>query len=1171
MAPVDGGTEASRRMHEYLISKQRKQEEYWLRKYGKVLQQPPPSLGKPGGNPRLPPLGSNNTTASGQTSARGNNAVLPSDPSAGGGGLLPPLPGAHGAPGPSPGLPSPHHRQPKGHAPIFHANEPVKDFFSRNARQPRASIAAQARDEYGNALPQSNRPPEPYRGGGMPSHLPPMGGYRQQGRASSETGEHQHLQQQQQEYHDQPTLTPPSPPQQQQQQQYGGFPQHQHHHAPQHTQQHHAQASPRGGYIPPPRVGVPQPRVLPPPSGEASSVRSVGSGNGNANGGRPLRNLEMELAVIRAIKAREDVLERLRIASGKLDSGFGGSAPVVLSPVDPLVRLFYRLVGTLRQRTLDVIESIAAWRRKVNPSDPFIYYGVDYLAAIGPDVGFLDELPFMRTRLTFSRAAEDPFLAEVTPDGIPIEEATTCDLRRGGQRFSSEALRIRMARKVLAHYCGRPLPGNASSYLLDGGSSAMSAGGLQSEPSQPRSVRSRLQTAQGEDEPMEPGGGSVVMTTQQIIRALSPPVPPVTAPRPPPARAITPPAVTDSTVVDSPVVDSAAARQQQEEEENEAARREQEERERRKMEEEEEERQRAAALPEAEADVEEQADIQGDAQEQYVQEAEREATEEVDVRDVGDQDAFNGVSEEQQQESPLEQVEAESPEEEAERAVDEPAAALDEQAAVPEPPQHPQQAEDLMVFEDDDDFIDFALGAIIFSLERPYVDTIAPGTFTVAGWEIDRQLDDVVCGIASPERFSLSGSLRQAPAPAAAVADARGPEVESQRQSISATSPSPASGAPAAAGVSVLHASTRIPQPPLDPKPPSRGRVSEAATAVKPPSRGSRIPAPVSAARPPVRVHLRPGSSGLDMNLSMDEEGMMAHVNTDSSTGRPRSRGSSGTSIAKPGGSPALAEALPSIREDQVAVAGNERCVSSRPPVRVHLRPRSSGLDMSLSMDQEEMEAHVSAAGQGASIAHTRPPVRVHLRPGSSGLDMNLSMDEEGMMAQASIASSTVRPASRGSSSSIAKPGGSLALAEALPSIREDQGAMSVSDEDQGSEERTDSTGAASRDNGAALSRPPVRVHLHPNSREINIVLSMDDEDDGMLMGSPATVDSAADATSADAVAPVVVPRLGDMPKPLQGPLSGRSNRASLRQSRQSGGSRPSSSGPGSVNGDGLD
>ena len=39
-----------------------------------------------------------------------------------------------------------------------------------------------------------------------------------------------------------------------------------------------------------------------------------------------------------AIKARNDVVERLRVAGAKLDAGFGGVAPLVLSPVDPMVR-----------------------------------------------------------------------------------------------------------------------------------------------------------------------------------------------------------------------------------------------------------------------------------------------------------------------------------------------------------------------------------------------------------------------------------------------------------------------------------------------------------------------------------------------------------------------------------------------------------------------------------------------------------------------------------------------------------------------------------------------------------------------------------------------------------------------------------------------------------------
>ncbi len=45
---------------------------------------------------------------------------------------------------------------------------------------------------------------------------------------------------------------------------------------------------------------------------------------------------------------------------------------------------------------------------------------------------------------------------QITPDGLPIEEATSMDLRRGHQRFSSDALRIRVARKVLSMYCGHP-------------------------------------------------------------------------------------------------------------------------------------------------------------------------------------------------------------------------------------------------------------------------------------------------------------------------------------------------------------------------------------------------------------------------------------------------------------------------------------------------------------------------------------------------------------------------------------------------------------------------------------------------------------------------------------------------------------------------------------------
>jgi hypothetical protein len=46
-----------------------------------------------------------------------------------------------------------------------------------------------------------------------------------------------------------------------------------------------------------------------------------------------------------AIKSREDVIERLKVACDKLGASLGGSAPLALSPTDPLVRLLYRCGG----------------------------------------------------------------------------------------------------------------------------------------------------------------------------------------------------------------------------------------------------------------------------------------------------------------------------------------------------------------------------------------------------------------------------------------------------------------------------------------------------------------------------------------------------------------------------------------------------------------------------------------------------------------------------------------------------------------------------------------------------------------------------------------------------------------------------------------------------------
>mmetsp|Transcript_13794 Transcript_13794/g.29765 ORF Transcript_13794/g.29765 Transcript_13794/m.29765 type:complete len:203 (-) Transcript_13794:820-1428(-) len=48
---------------------------------------------------------------------------------------------------------------------------------------------------------------------------------------------------------------------------------------------------------------------------------------------------------------------------------------------------------------------------------------------------------------------------------------------------------------------------------------------------------------------------------------------------------------------------------------------------------------------------------------------------------------------------------------------------------------------------DDGQFIDMALDAMVASLEEPHAHSIPRGTFTIAGWEIDRQLDNMITSI----------------------------------------------------------------------------------------------------------------------------------------------------------------------------------------------------------------------------------------------------------------------------------------------------------------------------------------------------------------------------------------------------------------------------------------
>ncbi len=146
--PLKAG-EASKRMHDYLVQQQRRKEEYWLRKYGKV--------GHAGCSARGPQCaGASNhlghAHAPPSTAPPATPQVLAAPPPAAslkpsnGAGKLPPINTGGGG------------RSARGHPPMFHATKAIDSF---------PSSASKAADRRHNA---SHIPYHP----GLPTQLPPI-------------------------------------------------------------------------------------------------------------------------------------------------------------------------------------------------------------------------------------------------------------------------------------------------------------------------------------------------------------------------------------------------------------------------------------------------------------------------------------------------------------------------------------------------------------------------------------------------------------------------------------------------------------------------------------------------------------------------------------------------------------------------------------------------------------------------------------------------------------------------------------------------------------------------------------------------------------------------------------------------------------------------------------
>jgi len=680
------GDEASRKMHDYLLAKQRRKEDYWLRKYGKVLSSPSPHDTEPKRDYR-------------------DEHPVPVAPTS-----LPPI--------------KPR-RRPPGKMPMFKAAGELSTFPSKGSRLP------ERQHRTNDKLPAIKRSDKEHEA--------------DEAHASSQ------------------------------------------------------QSLARGS----------GPAVMGQPADPAAAAAAARAG--------AVRDLEMELNVLKAIKAREDVLDRLRVACDKLDISFGGGAPLVLSQVDPLVRLFYRLVSNLRQRTLDTIEAIGSWHRKTGSATPFVYYGTDYLSRVGPDLGFLDGLVFLSSRLVSRRAADDPFLMEVTPDGVPIEEATAMDLRRGGHRVSSDALRIRMARKTLGQYGGpqhraHAAPTQAATAATadapdDDDDEGAVAAALAEAQRREASVMPFLPevtqygSARGDDEPDDAmleaaaaarARASVASLKSQDSRQES--AQRAEAGRPGGEEEAERDAVEskdpDAAVEEAVRAEPDAAVEEAERAEPDAAVEEEED-----EEEEKEEsnvkssddtcaQQQPAVRQEHDNGAEEAADAaSATAPAVNALAVVASAAEDDDVVLCAEPSALEG-----QEQHPCTAGSAPARAEAVPASKDlnegdggDQAAEADVAAGAP-PPAFIAADEDVaaealmrsMLVDaedeldlDDSHFLDHALDAMIASLEPAHLERVAPGTFTVAGWEIDRTLDCMVLGIAEETDIddlledSLLGSLEQ--------------------------------------------------------------------------------------------------------------------------------------------------------------------------------------------------------------------------------------------------------------------------------------------------------------------------------------------------------------------------------------------------------------------------
>lgn len=86
----------------------------------------------------------------------------------------------------------------------------------------------------------------------------------------------------------------------------------------------------------------------------------------------PVNCVEHETYAIKAIQARTDAIQRLRQCCEKVDDHVAARGGFVCNS-DPILKMFFRLVGTVRLKTIDAVECVSSWERNVGRGRTFVH------------------------------------------------------------------------------------------------------------------------------------------------------------------------------------------------------------------------------------------------------------------------------------------------------------------------------------------------------------------------------------------------------------------------------------------------------------------------------------------------------------------------------------------------------------------------------------------------------------------------------------------------------------------------------------------------------------------------------------------------------------------------------------------------------------------------------